>query len=235
MHESARDSASVCGPAPRQSGSRSRGSEADGSRDPVATIVALRVVPGSRRGGLAWSLPRFMKGSQTVYRTGTVVGRGAGSPPGAARRAPPATVDLVIERQPVPRSRHSSAQSAFVLLVLDLGSRRRRRVLFSAASFGVELVFLALVDGVGAITSAVGGGVTEAECDDDDGNDPQGVNGEADQPENQCGAQDDQHHLAEACPLAEQERDPLGQPAPFGCLAGAACRLGGRCWECSLR
>jgi hypothetical protein len=33
---------------------------------------------------------------------------------------------------------------------------------------------------------------------------------EADQPENQCGAQDDQHHLAEARPLAEQERDPLG-------------------------
>ena len=105
----------------------------------------------------------------------------------------------------------------------------------SAASFGVELVFLALVDGVGAITSAVGGGVTEAECDDDDGNDPQGVNGEAEQPENQRGAQDHQHHLAEARPLAEQERDPLGQPAPFGCLAGAACRLGGRCWECSLR
>jgi hypothetical protein len=132
--------------------------------------------------------------------------------------------------------RNSDGHSvAFVLLVLDLGSRRRRRVLSSAASFGVELVFLALVDGVGAITSAVGGGVTEAECDDDDGNDPQGVNGEADQPENQCGAQDDQHHLAEACPLAEQERDPLGQPAPFGCLAGAACRLGGRCWECSLR
>jgi hypothetical protein len=38
-------------------------------RDRVAITVALRVVPGSRRGGLAWSLPRFMKGSQTVYRT----------------------------------------------------------------------------------------------------------------------------------------------------------------------
>jgi hypothetical protein len=105
----------------------------------------------------------------------------------------------------------------------------------SAASGGVELVFLALVDSVGAITSAVGGDVTEAQCDDDDGNDPQGVDSEADQPENQCGAQDHQHHLAEACALAEQERDPLGQPAPFGCLAGAACRLGERCWQCSLR
>ena len=86
---------------------------------------------------------------------------------------------------------------------------------------------MALVDGVGAVTPAVGGDVAEAERDDDDGHDPQGVNGEADQPENQRGAQDDQHHLAEARPLAEQERDPLGQPAPFGCLAGAG-RLGGR-------
>jgi hypothetical protein len=105
----------------------------------------------------------------------------------------------------------------------------------AASSFGVELVFLALIDSVGAITSAVGGGVTEAERDDDDRNDPQGVDSEADQPENQCGAQDDQHHLAEARPLAKQERDPLGQSAPIGCLAGAACRLGGRCWERSLR
>ena len=95
---------------------------------------------------------------------------------------------------------------AFVLLV-ELESRRRRPVSSSAASssFGVELVFLALVDSVGAVTSAVGGGVTEAECVDDNGNDPEGVNGEADQPENQCGAQDDQHHLAEARPLAKQE------------------------------
>jgi hypothetical protein len=105
----------------------------------------------------------------------------------------------------------------------------------SAASRGVELVFLALVDSICAVTSAVGGGVPEAECDDDDGNDPQGVGSEADQPENQCGAQDHQHRLAEAGALAKQERDPLGQPAPFGCLAGAACRLGGRCWGCSLR
>jgi hypothetical protein len=42
----------------------------------------------------------------------------------------------------------------------------------SAASRGVELVFLALVDSVGAVTSAVGGGVAEAECDEDDGDDP---------------------------------------------------------------
>jgi hypothetical protein len=42
----------------------------------------------------------------------------------------------------------------------------------SAASRGVELVFLALVDSVGVVTSAVGGGVAQAECDDDDGDDP---------------------------------------------------------------
>ena len=50
----------------------------------------------------------------------------------------------------------------------------------SAASRGVQLVLLPLVDGVAAVASAVGGEVTEADRDDDDGEDPQGVRGEAD-------------------------------------------------------
>jgi hypothetical protein len=81
------------------------------------------------------------------------------------------------------RSNDDGHPVAFVLLVLTWAPDGGAGFCLSAASRGVELVFLALVDGVGPVTSAVGGGVAEGECDDDDDNDPQDVNGEADQPE----------------------------------------------------
>jgi hypothetical protein len=116
-------------------------------RDRVAITVALRVVPGSRRGGLAWSLPRFMKSSQTVYRTGTVVGRGAGSPPGAARRAPPVMLVLpsgaaLVGRQPraaqrLTRSRRGSIlRRSIVDRFCRARAQRRRRGSASCAAAG---------------------------------------------------------------------------------------------------
>jgi hypothetical protein len=47
------------------------------------------------------------------------------------------------------------------------------------------------------------------------------VSSEADQPEDRCGGQDDQHHSAEAGPLIQQQCDALNQPVSFGCLPGA--------------
>lgn len=103
------------------------------------------------------------------------------------------------------RARHEKALGGLFSQVLRLLAAEGGMGCASAASRGVQLVLLPLVDGVAAVASAVGGEVTEADRDDDDGDDPQGVRGEADQPEDQCGGQDGQHHSAEAGPLAQQQ------------------------------
>lgn len=86
----------------------------------------------------------------------------------------------------------------------------------------VAMILVVLAVGVGTVASAIRSDVTQTERDDDDGDDPQDLSGEADQPENQCTGQDDQHHSTKARPLTEQKRDALGQPLPFGRLPCSA-------------
>jgi hypothetical protein len=71
--------------------------------------------------------------------------------------------------------------AAQVLAYLPVSRRTGFRA--SAASRGVQLVLLPLVDSIAAVASSIGGEVTDADSDRDDGDDPQGVSSEADQPE----------------------------------------------------
>jgi len=117
------------------------------------------------------------------------------------------------------QARPAARPQSVVRLHLMRDTRQHR---VSAASRGVEIVLVALVDGVGTVASAIGSDVAQAERDDDDGDDPQDVSGEANEPEDQCAGQDDQHHSTKARLLAEQKRDASSQPLPFGRLPGSA-------------
>jgi hypothetical protein len=73
--------------------------------------------------------------------------------------------------------------TAQVLACLPVSRRTGFRA--SAASGGVQLVLVPLVDSIAAVASSIGGEVTDADSDRDD-SDPQGVSSEANQPEDQC-------------------------------------------------